>query len=1309
MAYATINVEGGIFPPDLLERISAGDASIPGQKPSDFGVPSSRHLIDEIQRSFQDAQSYWTAFNRRLDRSRQSHTTLTRQDWATKFFELLGFPDLEYQRSSIEAGGTLFQISHRTTGGDNAPPVHIVSVDEDLDRRAPATRRTPHSTVQDFLNRSEALWGIVTNGTKLRLLRDSARLAKPTYLEFDIQGMIEGNAYSEFTLLYRILHKTRLPGEGSQSHECLLEEYFVQGVEEGSRVRDKLRDGVKQALEILGTALVTHPDNAPLREQFRQGHLDETGYYRQLLIFVYRMLFLMVVEERKLLFTGTSPELQAIYDRYYSIDRLRDRAERYFADDTHGDLWESLRQTFRLFREQNATQQLDITPLNGELFGHHSCPDIENASCSNNAFLRTLRQLSTFDDNGTRHRVNYSHLDVEEFGSVYESLLDYRPVLETSDGHSYPSEFQLVAGTERKQTGSYYTPPELVRELVDSALVPVMQERLAEAKTTNEKAEALLALRVCDPAAGSGHFLLAAARRIARELAKVRTGEEEPPPPEYRASLRDVVRSCLYAVDKNPLAVDLCKVALWIESHTAGLPLGFMDNRIKCGDSLIGVSDLAVLDEGIPDDAYKPVTGDDRKAATHYRGRNRRERTGQHRLGNEPAATLPTSLVQEFLDVGSKEERNPAEVRDKEDRYQELRGQGTPWWEVKRACDLWTYAFFAPLQMPGPDGQEGVPTTDDVRNSLHLPGNVNEQLIDQAKQAARNLRFFHWPLEFPEVFQEGGFDVVLGNPPWGRIKLQEKEFFGTRDREIADAPNKAARNRLVHGLAQKNPTLAQEFARAVHESESVSQFVRGSNRFPLTGRGDINTYSIFSETARGINRPEGRVGLIVPSGIATDDTNKQFFSDLVENRSLVSLYDFENREGVFPGTDNRNKFCLLTIGGTGRPNFQAEFAFFLRRTEQLQDDTRLFPLSPKDFSLFNPNTRTCPVFRTRRDMEITRGIYERHPALVVHSKGEAGQTWPIKYTTMFHMSNDSHLFRNETQLAAEGFQALGNNQWKKGIETFLPLYEGKMVQAFDHRAADTTENRQNLIRQGQQATIPASEKERMDRFPVPRYLVKVDDSKWLSSTNWIIGYKSVTSVTNTRTMIAAILPRAGVGHSLNLLPIITHTESSPLQACLIIANLNSMPFDFVARQKVGGNNFTWYLLEQLPFIEPDAYWQRLGGIPAHELVRDRVLELTYTAYDLESFAVDLGYDGPPFQWDEDRRHRLKCEQDAIFAHMYQLDREDLEWILDAPEPSASFPGLKRNELQQFGEYRTQRYVLQAYDQISNGRPPNLEQ
>ena len=436
MSYTTINIEGGLFSPDLLDRIAVGDEDITGQTAKDFRLSSKRHLLDEIQRSFSDARAYWNVFNRRLERSKESSTTLTRRYWMADLVELLGFTPLEYQRAAVDAGGTSFPISHRTHNAENATPVHIVSVNQHLDKRGPDNRRPPHALVQDFLNRSEALWGVATNGTKLRLLRDSARLSKPTYLEFDLQAMIEGNAYGEFVLLYRLLHATRFPHDSVEPHECLLENYYTQGIEEGGRVREKLRDGVKSALEIMGTALVKHPENDSLRNKIRSGQLDETHYYRQLLNFVYRMLFLMVTEERKLLGTGSDPVHQAVFDRYYSITSLRDRAERYFAGDRHGDLWEGLAQTFRLFREENAARKLGLTPLNGELFRESACSDIETAFCPNEAFLTAMRCLSTFDDNGVRRRVNYAHLDVEEFGSVYESLLDYRPVLQSGEAAS---------------------------------------------------------------------------------------------------------------------------------------------------------------------------------------------------------------------------------------------------------------------------------------------------------------------------------------------------------------------------------------------------------------------------------------------------------------------------------------------------------------------------------------------------------------------------------------------------------------------------------------------------------------------------------------------------------------------------------------------------------------------------------------------------------------------------------------------------------------------------------------------------------
>ena len=800
MSYSTISLEGGLFTPDLLERISQADSNIPGQNPSDFGLRPNRSLLDEIQSSFSDASLRWDAFNRRRERSRQNLTTLTRQDWAIPLFEILGFPPLEPQRGSIDLGGTTFPISHLTHSAENAPPVHIVPPDQSLDQRGRQTR-SPHALVQEYLNHSESLWGVVTNGARLRLLRDSVRLSKPTYLEFDLQAMLEGNAYGEFTALYRLVHATRFPHPGAEPHECLLESYYNQGIEDGGRVRERLRDGVKNALEILGATLLRHPSNDALRDAFHSGRLNENAYYRQLLSLVYRLLFLMVAEERRVLFTnGGDAGLHNIYQRYYSVTGLRERAERRYAGDTHGNLWQGLAQTFRLFRDPIAAAAMDLFPMNGELFKESTCRDLETAFCPNEAFLDAMRNLSTFRDGDVTRRVNYAHLDVEEFGSVYESLLDYRPVVltENEETSRRPS-FRLAAGTERKQTGSYYTPPELVRELVDSALVPVVNEKLQAAKTPDAKQQALLSLRVCDSAAGSGHFLLAAARRIARELARVRSGEEEPAPAEYRTALRDVVRNCIYAVDKNPLAVDLCKVALWIESHAAGLPLSFLDHHIKCGDSLVGVRDIDVLETGIPDDAYKAVTGDDKKAATQYRKRNRLERQGQ--------TTLPTlqpvadAMADEWAAFAGLEERSPAEVKAKEDRYQDLRGRDTPWWEQKVACDLWTYAFFAPLQTQTSARPNTAPTTDNVRQALANRG-TQPQMEASAIAASLTNGFFHWPLEFPDVFENnGGFDVVLGNPPWDQVQLDPGEFFATRDHSITAQPNMAARNRAIEQLA----------------------------------------------------------------------------------------------------------------------------------------------------------------------------------------------------------------------------------------------------------------------------------------------------------------------------------------------------------------------------------------------------------------------------------------------------------------------------------------------------------------------------
>jgi len=467
MAYVAITIEGGLFPADLIDRIAAGDES--GQRPEEFVLATGRRISDEIQGAFSDMRSFWDAFQRRLAHSRGSSTTLTRDAWVLPLLERFGF-ELVYQRAAVQVDGETYAFSHSAGAEPDAPPVHIVAFEQRLDIRGDGSRRSPHALVQEYLNRSDALWGIATNGNTLRLLRDSARVSRPTYLEFDLQAMVEGNLYSEFVVLYRLLHHTRFPRGGADAHDCWLERYFQQGIDEGGRVRAHLAEGVEEALKELGTAFLVHKDSDELREALASGRLSSQDYYRQLLRLVYRFLFLLVAEERRLIFPpAADTNRQEIYMRHYGVAHLRARCEGHFADDSHADLWVGLLRTFELFRDDDMARQLGLAALGGELFGVQACHDLEGAGCENARLLRAMFHLSTFKDDRTRRRVNYAALDVEELGSVYEGLLEFRPHVALDERPP----FDLVAGSERRQTGSHYTPADLVHELVEHALMPI--------------------------------------------------------------------------------------------------------------------------------------------------------------------------------------------------------------------------------------------------------------------------------------------------------------------------------------------------------------------------------------------------------------------------------------------------------------------------------------------------------------------------------------------------------------------------------------------------------------------------------------------------------------------------------------------------------------------------------------------------------------------------------------------------------------------------------------------------------------------
>jgi hypothetical protein len=1089
--YPSIRIEGGLLGPDLLDELFAGE--LPGQRPADFGLAAKRNLTDEIASAFADTRALWGVFLHRLERlpSDDVATSVTRDAWVIPFLGLLGH-ELRFNQKALDVDGASFPISHRAGEPDGSPPVHIVGARQELGR-LPASgrpRMAPHSLVQEYLNRTESLWGVVTNGLTLRLLRDCTFVRRQAYVEFDLAGMLEEQRFQDFAAFYRLLHRSRLPRGIVDTSDCLLEKYYAHSVEQGGRVREHLRDGVEKCLILLANGFLRHPRNDELRRRIQPSCADvdripAESLYRQLLILVYRFLFLLVSEDRGLL------SAHPLYREHYSIARLRRLVDHRGAYTEHDDLCQSLRVLWYILASEQAQPGLGNQPmasvlglpvLNGDLFAPQT---IDACAITNRGLLEAFSRLVWYQDSPTSppRRVNYAALDVEELGSVYESLLEFYPAIQLD--HAGVPVFCLLSGSERKTTGSYYTPPELVGELIKSALEPVIKDRLATSTATGAKRKALLAIRVCDPACGSGHFLLAAARRLGKELARLDTGEDEPAPERVREAIREVVSHSIYGVDKNPLAVDLCRVALWLESHTANKPLTFLDHRIRPGDSLVGVFDLAALKDGIPDKAFDPLEGDDRATARELARRNRDERGGTRDLpGWDPAPALQ-DINRQSLEVDAIADDSAGAIHHKKDLYQ--RERASPAWQrLKLACDLWTTAFFQPLR---PDK----PAITTAQLADHLIGrHIDGRLSGVARTLSDQQHFFHWQLEFPEVFADGGFDVILSNPPWERIKLQEQEFFAVRDAQIASAANKAARAKLIKELPRTNPELHGRFVEALRAASGASGFMRHGGRFPLAGRGDINTYAVFGELAATSTGRAGRAGLILPTGIATDDTTKVFFSDLVKEGRLTDLVGFENEEFVFPAVHHSFKFCKLTIAGEGSAS-SSRIAFYIRRFPQLAEEDRFFRMEKGDFALLNPNTGNCPIFRTQADAELTKAIYRRVPVLWREPRDNEPESnpWKLSFKTLFHMSNDSHHFRIAAELEADGYRREGN-KFVSPYNSYLPLYEAKMIHQFDHRFSTyegATESQLNVGILPQ----PTAEQKRDPSFVVqPRYWVRED-------------------------------------------------------------------------------------------------------------------------------------------------------------------------------------------------------------------------
>jgi len=1254
LAFEALAIEGGLVSADWLSRAAQLQAG--AQSEADYRIPKGLNLRDEIGRYWRIAEAHWSDFAAGRAAGGEPRALSERFVHAL-LRDVFGFTSLA-SAAPVTIGERSYPIGAAALGG--RVPVVVAPAGSGVDSLSPAfgdgtRRRSAFGLAQELLNASDdATWGIATDGLVLRILRDNASLTRPAWIEADLARIFTEERYADFAALWLLAHESRFGSKDRPPSECALEAWRSAGREEGTRAREQLRAGVEDALLALGTGFLAHPDNGALRSALEAGTLTKEAYFQELLRLVYRLIFLLTAEERGVLHAPSAAEgAKALYAEGYGLRRLRDRSVRRSAYDRFGDLWEALRIVVRGLAGGEARLGL---PALGGLFEADQCRSLDASKLENRALLEAVFRLSWLREDGSLSRVNWRDMGPEELGSVYESLLELVPQITEGGRKLAFATGGETRGNARKTTGSYYTPDSLVQVLLDSALEPVVEAAIA--KNAERPVEALLSLAIVDPACGSGHFLLSAARRLAAHVARLEANGT-PSAEQYRHALRQVVGRCIFGVDLNPMAVELCKVSLWMEAVEPGRPLSFLGSHIQHGNALLGATP-ELLAGGIPDAAWEPLEGDDRKIASALKKQNKKER-------NELALNLapPPASTYARLGAGARAVDDAADesldaVLAKAKTWKELVASLA--YEHQRfVADLWCAAF---VWRKEPGALRELAPTEAAYRAIQKDGQrASAELRAEVTRLRKQYRFFHWHLAFPQVTAKGGFDVVLGNPPWDSVLFREEEFFAGSRPEVAAAPTAAVRKRLVARLEVEDPALFASYRARVREVDGVNAFVRSGLRYPLCGVGRVNLFALFAEAARLLVGRAGRVGQILPAGIVSDDSTKRFFQVLVDGHELASLFHFENESKIFPSVHHAFRFVLLVVDRSGS-SVRAEMQFFCRSAADLSAKDRRFTLAPADFALLNPATKTCPIFRTRRDAEVTKAIYERLPVLTASE-------WKLQLRRLLNSADDSESF-----VGSPG----------PGL---LPLYEGKYFHHYDHRWLTNAGDDDREL----------ADAERVDPYGFirPRHWYSLDDARarfgatWKHS--WVIAWRDITGAEKQRTFIAAVVPSLAVPHTAK---VIFPDESLVGDVASLLANVNAYAFDFVSRQKIGGTHMSSFIVEQLPIVARQVYEGPAGwtATPLRDWLLPRVLELTYTAWDLEPFAKDVGYDGPPFRWDPARRFLLRCELDAAFFHLYGLSRDDTDYVMD------TFPIVRKNDEKAHGEYRTKRVILEIYDAMA---------
>ena len=1201
--------------------------------------------------------------------------------WLIPLFTLFDheIEDFEINKENLDEDSILKEFRFSYQSRDHRDPFfHYVSVNEDFDSKIDRNpqKKSHHNVCQQFINfNSEIKWLFLSNGRILRILTKYYHSYSKGYLEFDLENIFANRDEREFDTLYSIIHSSRFNSK-DEDGTFLIDKFQKDSITEGVKIGDTLRDNVENALELLGNELIQQN-----LDKIDVDKIDVNEFYAELLRIIYRIIFILYAEQRDML-----PGAGSLYFEQFSLSSLRIRAEKPIKAEKNYDLWHKMLITFNLIRDGNSL--LGVNSYNGSLYKEDNLRIIlkNGMKISNDIVLQVIRLLTTSANHKVRQRINFLEVSEEEIGAIYESLLDFRPYISST------SQFQLIEGTERKSTGSYYTPKVLIDILIRTTLQPLIEDRLIKAGDDEHAREsAILDLKVCDPACGGGTFLLSALDYLGKKLAEVRTSSDSPLEDDLREARRDVLQHCIYGVDMNPLAVELAKISLWLRACVKDKPLNFLDNHIKCGNSLVGLGQKIEI-KSIRSEAFKAISGnkeigiprENTKLQNQARNNIKKEIKERKKEGK---TTMITSFFTDkrtadvcsikFQEIINMLENSPEKIIEKEIKYYELR-KNENYQQALNEANIWTSTFFWSFEGNTLGEIPRYTTIEQLRDKIADP-ELN-RLMEKINDLAKKNKFFHWYIEFPEIFssKKGGFDCLLGNPPWERIKITDKEFFEGIVPSIVEAKSSLERYNLMKKEFKKHPDLFEEYKNVNIQSQKIAHFIKNSNFYNYSAVGDINTYLLFAERFISLLTLTGRAGIIVPTGIATDYYSQKLFNYIVDNHQLVSLFDFENKKRFFPDIHGSFRFSLLTLGGKKLNIENMDFGFFLHNIEDFFNENRKFNLKIADFEVLNPNTKTCPVFKVKKDFKITMHAYKIFPILLDKNKNK--NIWNVEMRQgLIHLTEDSK--KNILKSL---------NDIEINFEDFFLLYEGRMINIYDHRAASIDFREKAAKRTAITKKTTPEQHKNIKYTVIPRYYIHKDIIENRKPKgylyNWILAFRDVTATTNERTMIACILPNLAVSYSLRAVFI---TKFPPKYIALLLANLNSLCYDYLVRQKTTGTHLSNFIFYQVPIIPSEYYKQDLI-----DLIIPRVIQLSFTSYDLKKFAEDCGYNGTPYKWDIEERNSLRAELDALYAHLYKYSKTELEYIID------SFTVTKKYDMNRYNEFRTKRLILNAFDKFS---------